>query len=97
MKRWLAPALACLVLPSGATLAADAPAGASSCTGCHSLTAASTTDISTLSNQRASAIGNALREFKNGARPSTVMGRIAKGFSDPEISAIAQWFGKPSQ
>lgn len=32
-----------------------------------------------------------MRAFKSGARPATVMGRIAKGFSDPEIDAIAEW------
>jgi sulfide dehydrogenase cytochrome subunit len=29
--------------------------------------------------------------FRSGERPSTVMGRIAKGFSDDEIQAIAVW------
>jgi len=29
--------------------------------------------------------------FRSGQRPSTVMGRIAKGFSDEEIRAIAGW------
>jgi sulfide dehydrogenase cytochrome subunit len=35
----------------------------------------------------------AMRDFKSGARPATVMGRIARGFSDGEIDAIAQWLG----
>jgi cytochrome c553 len=30
--------------------------------------------------------------FRNGARPGTVMGRIARGFSDAEIQAIADWY-----
>jgi cytochrome c553 len=29
--------------------------------------------------------------FRSGERPSTVMGRIAKGFSDDESRAIAAW------
>jgi cytochrome c553 len=29
--------------------------------------------------------------FRSGERPSTVMRRIAKGFSDDEIQAIAAW------
>jgi cytochrome subunit of sulfide dehydrogenase len=32
-----------------------------------------------------------MQAFKTGQRPSTVMGRIAKGFSDEEIRAIAVW------
>lgn len=31
--------------------------------------------------------------FKAGTRAATVMDRIAKGFSDEEIRAIAQWLG----
>ena len=32
-----------------------------------------------------------MEAFRSGSRPSTVMGRIAKGFSDDEIGAIALW------
>lgn len=35
----------------------------------------------------------ALAAFRNGQRPATVMDRIAKGFSDAEILAIANWYG----
>ena len=34
----------------------------------------------------------AMQAFRNGSRPSTVMDRIAKGFSDDEIKSIATWF-----
>jgi cytochrome c553 len=38
----------------------------------------------------------ALRAFRSGARPSTVMGRIAEGFTDAEAAAIAAWYsGEP--
>jgi len=33
----------------------------------------------------------AMQAFRSGERPSTVMGRIARGFSDDEIRAIAAW------
>lgn len=35
----------------------------------------------------------AMEGFKSGKLPSTVMGRIAKGFSNGEIEAIAAWYG----
>jgi cytochrome c553 len=35
----------------------------------------------------------AVRAFRSGQRPATVMDRIAKGFSDDEIAAIAAWYG----
>jgi cytochrome c553 len=31
--------------------------------------------------------------FKSGQLASTVMDRLAKGFSDEEIKAIATWYG----
>ena len=31
-------------------------------------------------------------EFKTGKRPGTIMDRIAKGFSEEEIRAIATWY-----
>ena len=34
----------------------------------------------------------AMQAFRSGQRPATVMGRIAKGFSEAEIAAIAEWY-----
>jgi cytochrome c553 len=36
-------------------------------------------------------IVSAMRAYRNGERSPTVMDRIAKGFSDEEIRAIALW------
>ena len=35
----------------------------------------------------------AMQAFKSGQTPATVMDRIAKGFSDDEVKAIAAWYG----
>jgi len=32
-----------------------------------------------------------MAEFRSGEKPSTVMGRIAKGFTDDEMKPIAAW------
>jgi cytochrome subunit of sulfide dehydrogenase len=37
----------------------------------------------------------AMQAFRSGERPSTVMGRIAKGFSENETRAIAAWLAAP--
>jgi cytochrome c553 len=37
----------------------------------------------------------AMQAFRSGERPSTVMGRIAKGFSESETRAIAAWLAAP--
>jgi cytochrome c553 len=35
-----------------------------------------------------------MEAFRAGQRPSTVMGRIAKGFSEEEIRGIADWLSQ---
>ncbi len=92
MKRWRVPALALAVLQAAPALAADAPAGALSCTGCHTMSRTLHTTMPRLAGRPAADVAAALRDFREGKRPATVMGRIAKGFSDPEIAAIAAWF-----
>jgi cytochrome c553 len=68
------------------------PPGASSCSGCHA--AAGPSPIPRLVGRNAAEIVAALQDFKAGRRPTTVMDRIAKGFTDDEIAAIARWYGK---
>ncbi|WP_051661368.1 cytochrome c [Bosea sp. 117] len=76
-----------------ATAPADAapPRGATSCTGCHPRTA-SRGPVPTLNGRPAAEIAEQMTAFKTGERPSTVMTRIAKGFSEDEIRALAEWF-----
>ena len=35
-----------------------------------------------------------MEAFRTGGREATVMGRIAKGFTDDETRAIAAWLGQ---
>ncbi len=79
-----------LVIASTAS-AAEPPPGASSCSGCHPPTASAETKVAPLRGQNPADIVAAMQAFRSGERPSTVMGRIAKGFSDEEIQAIAAW------
>jgi cytochrome c553 len=37
-------------------------------------------------------IATQMRAFRDGKRPATVMHQIAKGYSDPQIDALAAWF-----
>jgi sulfide dehydrogenase cytochrome subunit len=37
-------------------------------------------------------IATQLRAFRDGKRPATVMHQIAKGYTDPQIDAMAGWF-----
>jgi cytochrome subunit of sulfide dehydrogenase len=72
--------------------AAEAPPGAASCSGCHPANASADTPVPRLAGRDAGAIVTAMLAYRSGQRPATVMDRIAKGFSDDEIRAIAAWF-----
>jgi cytochrome c553 len=86
--------LAALLLSTlGTAGAADAPPGASSCAGCHPVSRAVETPAGRLIGHSAADIAAALQAFRSGQRPSTIMDRIAKGFTDDEIKAIADWYG----
>jgi sulfide dehydrogenase cytochrome subunit len=87
---------ACIVA-SGAALAAPPTAAmlAHACAGCHGTNGGSAgPTMPSLASQSKTAIVEAMKKFKSGERPSTVMGRLAKGYSDAEIDAIGDFFSK---
>jgi len=88
MTQARAIALAFLFCVSSACAQSPAPPGASSCSGCHG---AAGVEIPSLSGLSADEIAQAMGAFKSGARPATLMNRLAKGFSESETRAIAQW------
>lgn len=65
---------------------------ASSCAACHGPDGQSPGAIPSLSGKDQAYIANALKAFKSGEQPATVMNRLAKGYSDEEIDIIAKWF-----
>ena len=71
---------------------AEPPAGAASCSGCHPASARVASPVPRLAGLDTAAIVRALKEFRSGQRMGTVMDRIAKGFTDDEIQAIAAWY-----
>ncbi len=78
---WSLPALA----------ASEPPPGAAACSGCHAAGAVAGSTISRLYGRNAGDIMTAMTGFRDGSLPATVMTRIAKGFSDDELRAIAAW------
>jgi len=75
---------------------AAAPAGAASCSGCHA-PASNPTAIPALEGRAPSDIIAAMHDFRAGRRPATLMDRIAKGFTEDEIAAIAAHVAAPRQ
>ncbi len=80
------------VLVSSPGLAADLQVLASSCSGCHSSSDNLNTGIPRIRGLPEAVIVEAMRAFRTGQRPATVMGRIAKGFTEDEIKELAAYF-----
>ncbi len=86
-----APVTFALIVPACAALS-EPPPGATACTGCHAASAKVDTPVPRIAGTNAGAIVKAMQEFRSGQRPATVMDRIAKGFTDEEVRAIASWY-----
>lgn len=72
--------------------AADPQVLASSCSGCHTNDEKLTTAIPRIRGLPETFFAEAMRAFRAGQRPATVMDRIAKGFTDDEIKQLAAYF-----
>ena len=83
-----------LLLAVGTAQAQQPPNGLAlslNCSTCHGLDGKGATTVTPLKGMASEAIVTSLKLFKSGERPATIMNRIAKGFSDEEIQAIAQY------
>ena len=66
-----------------------------SCRTCHSTNGQSSkTAIPNIKFQAADTTAKKLLEFKYDKQTSTIMGRIAKGYTDAELKAVAQYFSR---
>jgi cytochrome c553 len=92
MPRVVAAAIGVLSIAAAAVASAEPPAGAVSCSGCHPTSSRVSSPVPRLAGQDRAAIVRAMQEFRSGQRAGTVMDRIAKGFTDDEIQALAAWF-----
>lgn len=96
--KWGSLALACGGLAMAATAYAAPPDAAmlsNACAGCHGTQGGSAgMTMPSLANQSKAAIVEAMKKFKSGERPATVMGRLAKGYTDAEFEAMGDFFSK---
>lgn len=68
---------------------------AGTCVGCHGAGGTSRGPASpTIAGMAEQTFVDAMKGFQDGSRPATVMDRIAKGYTEEEIKALAGYFGK---
>jgi sulfide dehydrogenase cytochrome subunit len=66
---------------------------AATCANCHGTDGRSITgDVPSLAGRSRQDIASSLRAFKAGTKPATVMHQLAKGYTDPQIDALAAYF-----
>ncbi len=84
-------------------LAATGPASAQSvnaalvaanCAVCHGQGGAGAGDLPALNKSSSAQIAENMKAMRDGKKPSTIMGRIAKGYTDAQIDAVANQLGK---
>ena len=92
MVRFVAAAIGFVSIAAAVVASAEPPAGAAACSGCHPTSTRVTSPVPRLAGRDSAAIVKAMQDFRSGVRTGTVMDRIAKGFTDEEIQAIAAWY-----
>lgn len=82
----------CLSPPAVSAADLQAAVLANPCAGCHGMNGVSAGSIPPINHLGSDALVAAMKAFKSGERPATVMDRIAKGYTDEEIQRIADYF-----
>lgn len=92
MRRALAAVIGVASIAAAVVASAEPPPGAAACSGCHPASPRVTSPVPRIAGSDRAAIVRAMQDFRSGQRAATVMDRIAKGFTNDEIQAIAAWF-----
>lgn len=90
-----------ILLAGGLLLAGVAHAGdqgamlGDTCAGCHGIKGASAGEtMPAIAGMTRDFILTAMKQFKDGSRASTIMGRIAKGYNDRQLEAMSDYFAR---
>lgn len=88
----LAAALLALAPPAALpAMAADGRLLAEACLGCHGAGNAGVGSVAGIAGRPAPELAAQLAAFRANERPGTIMGRIARGYSDAEVAAVSAW------
>ncbi len=96
----LAGALVALAATSAAlaqtspALPANAGYLAANCANCHGTTGSAKGAMPSLAGLQKSYIVEQMKAFRDGKRPATIMHQLAKGYTDPQIEAMADFFAR---
>jgi cytochrome c553 len=72
---------------------------AATCANCHGTNGNARGDMKQLAGVSSEKILAQLADFRSGAQPATIMHQIVKGYTEPQLKLIADWFAaqKPTK
>lgn len=85
-------ALTQVLAPRQAGAAEPVPLAAQGCIGCHGVRGTGSDPIPRIAGRPAAEIAMQMNAFAANQRPSTIMGRIARGYTEADIAAVAAYF-----
>jgi sulfide dehydrogenase cytochrome subunit len=75
-------------------LASQAPLAAEGCVGCHGPGGGGAGGVPALAGREAAELRALMAAFRGNERPATIMGRVARGYTEAEIAAMAEHFSR---
>lgn len=82
-------------VPAWAASPSQAAMLSNTCAGCHGTNGASAgPSMPTIAGMPEAFLLDAMKKFKSGERPSSIMGRLAKAYSDDELKMVAGFFAQ---
>jgi cytochrome subunit of sulfide dehydrogenase len=88
----ISAALAAGLMAGAAAAEAPAPLIAQSCAGCHGQAGAGVGAVPEIAGIDPERFVRIWAEFRANERPATIMGRIARGYTDAEVAELAAYF-----
>jgi sulfide dehydrogenase cytochrome subunit len=79
---------------AAAPVAGRTPYFAANCANCHGTDGRAVSAIPPLAGRDRAYLEESMKAFKTGARPATIMHQLARGYTDEEITVLAEYFAK---
>jgi sulfide dehydrogenase cytochrome subunit len=76
---------------------AQAPLAAEGCIGCHGPNGSGAGGIPALAGRDAAELRALMIAFRANERPATIMGRVARGYTEAEIAAVSEHFARQAR